>query len=73
MQLYLQTLFSAICDDCRVYSSLQDELANLERVLHLVRKMEEEQAHTWQVQRQVTMTTVTVTRCPDNGYYEFLP
>ncbi|XP_038078021.1 rap guanine nucleotide exchange factor 4-like isoform X2 [Patiria miniata] len=49
---FVETLFSAICDDCRVYSSLQDELANLERVLHLVRKIEEEQAHTWQVQRQ---------------------
>ncbi|XP_033639246.1 rap guanine nucleotide exchange factor 4-like isoform X4 [Asterias rubens] len=49
---FVETLFSAICDDCRIYSSLQDELANLERVLHLVRRMEEEQAHTWQVQRQ---------------------
>ncbi|XP_071484074.1 rap guanine nucleotide exchange factor 4-like [Diadema antillarum] len=53
---FLETLFSAVCDDCPAYPSLQDPLASLEQVLKAVKetsRKEKESHHTWQVKTQV--------------------
>ncbi|XP_030846808.1 rap guanine nucleotide exchange factor 4 isoform X2 [Strongylocentrotus purpuratus] len=50
---FLETLFSAVCDDCPAYPSLQDPLASLEQVLKAVKSTKDSGSHTWQVQTQV--------------------
>ncbi|XP_072028678.1 rap guanine nucleotide exchange factor 4-like isoform X2 [Amphiura filiformis] len=49
---FVETLFADICKDCQDFADLQGEMENLERVLQMVRQIEEEGGRAWQVQRQ---------------------
>ena len=49
---FIETLFADMCKDCQEYPDLQGEMDNLERILQMVRQIEEEGGRAWQVQRQ---------------------